>query len=155
MAESFYDALNVPPDADEDAIASSYLRLRERHHPRNNPNDPFAPKLFAISTSAYAVLIEPERRRGYDAELQNGHSPNGIAVGQIGIPTLAVPIPAKGSFVPPRLIDAPPQSRVGAYFRLTFRFARYPRLSLAAERQRHHPVLVVTFTFVSALEATS
>ena len=114
MPENYYDSLQVPPDADEDAIASAYLRLREQHHPKNNPDDPLAAEIIRYLDSAFAVLMEPERRRSYDEALRNGHSPNGALTLDMAAPTqadIAAPAPA---------VEAPPQGRVGAYFRRTF-----------------------------------
>src|SRR3989304_3257227 len=62
MAETYYEVLHVAPDADADAIAKAYLRLREQHHPANNPSDPLAIEIVRYLDSAFAVPLEPGRR---------------------------------------------------------------------------------------------
>ncbi len=102
MAETFYEVLQVAPDADADAIAEAYLRLREQHHARNNPSDPLAAEIVGYLDSAFAVLIEPERREAYDATLRNGHAPD-VAVsvnGEVAITAPAALSPRRGRVLP-------------------------------------------------------
>ncbi len=112
MPQTFYNALQVSPDADADAIASAYLRLREQHHPNNNPDDPLAAEIVRYLDGAFAVLIEPERRQAYDEELRNGASPNGALTFDIPVPAAVQPLAAA--------TEAPPRGRVGSYLARTF-----------------------------------
>ena len=77
---SYYEILGVDRQADSDALADAYGRLRQRYHPERNETDPLAREIVRLLDSAYATLIDPERRRGYDASLTNGLSVNGHAL---------------------------------------------------------------------------
>jgi hypothetical protein len=67
-----YALLGVNQEADADTLAEAYVRLREQYHPDKNPDDPLAPEITRYLDSAYAVLIDPERRRAYDNSVTNG-----------------------------------------------------------------------------------
>jgi DnaJ-domain-containing protein 1 len=73
-AASYYELLGVDRQADSDALAEAYGRLRERYHPELNETDQLAREIVRLLDAAYATLIDPERRRGYDASLTNGLS---------------------------------------------------------------------------------
>ena len=62
----YYEILNVPRDADAEALKKSYRRLALQHHPDRNPDDPEAEERFKEASEAYAVLSDPEKRRAYD-----------------------------------------------------------------------------------------
>ena len=76
---SYYEVFGVNEDADSDGLAQAYGQLRQRYHPGENPQDPLAAEIVRYLDSAYAVLIDPERRHAYDVSLTNGHSPIGAA----------------------------------------------------------------------------
>lgn len=61
----FYEFLQISPHADQDTIHRVYRFLAARFHP-DNPDSGNADK-FALLTSAYEVLSDPERRAEYDA----------------------------------------------------------------------------------------
>jgi curved DNA-binding protein CbpA len=63
-----YDTLGITPKATSEQIRRAYRALARRHHPDVNPA-PDAAAMFAQVQTAYAVLIDPERRRQYDAAL--------------------------------------------------------------------------------------
>jgi len=46
VTDNYYAILDVSPDADEDAIRSSYRRLARLRHPDKNPDDPNATAHF-------------------------------------------------------------------------------------------------------------
>src|SRR3989304_10265784 len=76
-AADLYGVFGVERDADADTLAAAYGRLRERYHPERNPGDALAAEIVRYLDGAYAVLIDPTRRRAYDADPSNGHA-NGI-----------------------------------------------------------------------------
>ena len=62
-----YVILGVEPDASPADIKRAYRRLSRRYHPGINPGDRAAGETFARIAEAYEVLIDPQRRRAYDA----------------------------------------------------------------------------------------
>ena len=76
---TYYQILGVDEQADADTLAQAYARLRRRYHPERNPGDPLAPEIIRYLDTAYAILIDQERRRAYDATLGNGASANGAS----------------------------------------------------------------------------
>lgn len=64
-----YERLGVDPDASAEAIRRAFRALARQLHPDVNRR-PDAAARFAEIQSAYEVLIDPERRRAYDGELQ-------------------------------------------------------------------------------------
>lgn len=67
--KTFYDVLQVSPNADPEIIKAAYRSLCQRHHPDKNPGNPDADKLIKIINRAYEVLSDPVKRAGYDAAL--------------------------------------------------------------------------------------
>ncbi len=63
----YYALLDVPPTAGEEEIKRAYRKLALQHHPDRNPGDRRAEERFKEISEAYAVLIDPQRRREYDA----------------------------------------------------------------------------------------
>jgi curved DNA-binding protein CbpA len=114
MQQTYYDLLKVSPDADDDVIAQAYLRLREERHPRNNVDDPLAEDIVRYLDAAFAVLIEPERRRSYDLELLNGHPPNGA------VPVESAPAQAQPESVTAVTVVERRLGSIRRYFRRTF-----------------------------------
>ena len=77
---SYYDILQVAPDAPAQEIRAAYRRMAQCYHPARSPDNRFAPKVMANVNKAYAVLSDPARRQEHDRWLQrqcDGHSPNG------------------------------------------------------------------------------
>ena len=99
---SYYEAFGVDEDADSDVLAQAYGRLRQRYHPDENPRDPLADEIVRYLDSAYAVLIDPERRQAYDIGLRNGHSANGVAPHADGTTVPANSTAAGGAVRPSR-----------------------------------------------------
>jgi len=62
----YYEILNVPRDADAEALKKAYRRLALQYHPDRNPDDPEAEERFKEASEAYAVLSDVEKRRAYD-----------------------------------------------------------------------------------------
>jgi DnaJ-class molecular chaperone len=62
----YYTILGVAAEATEDEIRRAYRRLALRWHPDRNAGDPAASERFKEISEAYAVLIDPAKRRDYD-----------------------------------------------------------------------------------------
>jgi curved DNA-binding protein CbpA len=71
----YYALLGVDPGAGEEEIRRAYRRLALRWHPDRNQGDPQAAERFREISEAYAVLIDAERRRRYDAARGAGARP--------------------------------------------------------------------------------
>lgn len=69
----YYQLLNIPRDADRNAIKKAYRQLALQYHPDVRPNDKFAENHFKEISTAYRTLINPVRRAHYD------HTHNNIA----------------------------------------------------------------------------
>lgn len=63
----YYDVLGVAADAGADEIKRAYRQLARRYHPDISGDDRGA--VFLEVSRAYEVLRDPERRRSYDAHL--------------------------------------------------------------------------------------
>jgi molecular chaperone DnaJ len=77
----FYEVLDVPRDADEEAIKKAYRKAALRWHPDRNPGDKDAPDRFKEVAEAYQVLGDATKRQAYDrfghAGVQPGAGPGG------------------------------------------------------------------------------
>src|ERR1051325_5198961 len=62
-----YFVLGVERDAETGEIKRAYKRLARRLHPDINPGDREAAARFRQVLDAYETLIDPDRRRRYDA----------------------------------------------------------------------------------------
>ena len=62
-----YALLGLAPGARVADIKRAYRRLARRYHPGINPGDRAAEAMFQRITEAYETLVDPERRRAYDA----------------------------------------------------------------------------------------
>ncbi|MDB4987354.1 MAG: Chaperone protein DnaJ [Myxococcaceae bacterium] len=67
----YYEILGISQTAAEDEVKRAYRKLAIELHPDRNPTDPRAEERFKQASQAYAVLIDPEKRRRYD---RLGHS---------------------------------------------------------------------------------
>src|SRR5262245_52176278 len=76
----YYAILGVPATASDEEMKRAYRRLALRHHPDRNPGDRRAEERFKEISEAYAVLMDPARRREYDrlrGERTAGSQPTG------------------------------------------------------------------------------
>lgn len=69
--KTFYDVLQVSPNADQEIIKAAYRSLVQRFHPDKNPDNPDAEQYLKIINRAYEVLSDPVKRAGYDAALKD------------------------------------------------------------------------------------
>jgi len=65
--KDYYRILGVPEAAGAEEIKRAYRRLALQYHPDRNPGDPRAEERFKELSEAYAVLVDPAKRREYDA----------------------------------------------------------------------------------------
>src|SRR5215469_7809944 len=70
-----YALLGLAPGASSSDIKRAYRRLARRYHPDINPGDKAAEALYRRISEAYETLVDPERRRSYDA----GEAPRAAA----------------------------------------------------------------------------
>jgi molecular chaperone DnaJ len=64
---SAYDLLGLDRDASEAHVRRAYRRLARRWHPDLNPGNAEAARRYAAITEAFETLVDPIRRRAYDA----------------------------------------------------------------------------------------
>ncbi|MGV3517952.1 DnaJ C-terminal domain-containing protein [Luteitalea sp.] len=62
-----YDLLGLDRDASEAQVRRAYRRLARRWHPDLNPGNAEAAQRYAAITAAFETLVDPVRRRSYDA----------------------------------------------------------------------------------------
>src|SRR5215510_3012996 len=72
-----YIVLGVERDAETGEIKRAYKRLARRLHPDINPGDREAAARFRQILDAYETLIDPDRRRRYDAGQLPGEPDDG------------------------------------------------------------------------------
>ena len=64
----YYAVLRIAEDADEETIRSAFRALARRYHPDVGAG--CSPVEFQRAREAYETLVDPERRRRYDAQLR-------------------------------------------------------------------------------------
>ncbi len=67
--QTYYEILGIERQAPAAEIKSQYRRQAKRYHPDLNPGNPQAAERFRQVQAAYEVLLDPEKRRQYDASL--------------------------------------------------------------------------------------
>jgi curved DNA-binding protein CbpA len=72
LDKDYYAILGVPRKATDDEIRRAYRRQALEWHPDRRPSDPRAAEHFREISEAYAVLINPARRREYDEASRAG-----------------------------------------------------------------------------------
>jgi DnaJ-class molecular chaperone len=68
---TYYQQLNISPDASSQQIKEAYRKLAFEYHPDRHAGDPSAADKMKAINEAYAVLSNPEKRRRYDALYQH------------------------------------------------------------------------------------
>lgn len=69
----YYAILGVPRGADETSIRNAYRRLARHYHP--DMGEGSSADRFREVTEAYETLLDPARRRAYDASLSSAAIP--------------------------------------------------------------------------------
>jgi len=72
LNKDYYAILGVPREATEEEIRRAYRRQALEWHPDRRPGEPRAAERFREISEAYAVLINPARRREYDEASRAG-----------------------------------------------------------------------------------
>ncbi|MCI4335876.1 MAG: J domain-containing protein [Thermoplasmata archaeon] len=73
----YYDVLGIGRGASIEEIKTAYRRLARQHHPDlNQSNQKVAEEKFKELSEAYEVLVDPDKRRNYDAHGFAGVEPN-------------------------------------------------------------------------------
>ncbi len=105
---TLYDVLEVSPQASALVIKAAYRCLAQANHPDKNAGSAAASVRLAQINHAYAVLSDPDQRRGYDQTLAS--RVQGVDRRGTGM---------KAGWRPKSAIDAPIQSRAFAFRPLT------------------------------------
>src|SRR5438552_13595649 len=69
---TFYDELEVSPNASPETIRAAYRSLIQRYHPDRNQGSRESALRTLRLNEAYAVLSDPVKRASYDAKLAAG-----------------------------------------------------------------------------------
>jgi len=72
--KDYYQILGVSRDASEEEIKKAFRRSALKYHPDRNQKDPNAEEKFKRISEAYGVLIDKEKRRGYDQLQEYGYN---------------------------------------------------------------------------------
>jgi len=70
--KDYYGVLGIETNATDEEIKKAYRRLAFQWHPDRNPGRADAAERFKEISEAYAVLIDPAKRRQYDQARQAG-----------------------------------------------------------------------------------
>ncbi len=75
---NYYQTLGVSRDSSAAEIKKAYRQLALKHHPDVNGGSAEAEARFKEITEAYGVLIDPDKRRRYDAGPKTGFNQNTV-----------------------------------------------------------------------------
>jgi len=70
--KEYYAILGLKEEASPEEVRKAYRKLALHYHPDRNRGDAGAEERFKAISEAYAVLIDPERRRLYDLSRRTG-----------------------------------------------------------------------------------
>jgi len=74
----YYEVLGLNRDSTDSDIKKAYRNLAKKYHPDVNPGDSGSEHKFKEASEAYAVLIDPQKRRDYDRYGHEGVSGQGF-----------------------------------------------------------------------------
>lgn len=84
---TFYEALDVHPNASAEEIKKAFRKLALKWHPDKNPDSrASAEERFKQISMAYDILSDDAKRRQYDAELRDGGRSDGVGGMRGGMP---------------------------------------------------------------------
>ncbi|MEQ8821155.1 MAG: J domain-containing protein [Sumerlaeia bacterium] len=72
---TYYEVLQVAPDADREVILAAYRTLQKKHHPDSGGSEEMA----RLLNEAKGILLDPARRRAYDEYLTSRNRPRPAA----------------------------------------------------------------------------
>src|SRR5687768_14542925 len=67
---SYYETLEVSPNASQAVIKAAYKSLMQRYHPDKNPDDSSVAERAVQVLRAYEVLSNEAKRAAYDEQLK-------------------------------------------------------------------------------------
>ena len=70
--KDYYASLGVPGDASIREIKRAYKKLVKKWHPDLHPQEPACLAKIREINEAYEVLSDPDKRRAYDQQRENG-----------------------------------------------------------------------------------
>ena len=85
MLPDYYSILAIRPDASAEEVRAAYRRLAKRHHP-DVGGEALA---FHAIQEAYGALVDPARRRDYDAQRRQPRLTRSVRVEPVGYPDAA------------------------------------------------------------------
>lgn len=71
---TYYEALEVSPNASQAVIRAAYKSLIQRYHPDKNLGNPEMEERTVLIGQAFEVLSDPVKRKAYDLELKRRKS---------------------------------------------------------------------------------
>ncbi len=71
QAQTYYEMLEVSPEADFHALKKAYYRKAKEYHPDLFPDDPEKEEQFKRLVEAFDVLSDPIRRRTYEEHIRD------------------------------------------------------------------------------------
>ena len=81
QSATYYEILEVDPNASQAVIRAAYKSLMQFDHPDKNSGNPEIARQTILLSNAFEVLSDPEKRRTYDLELERNslYKSNSIA----------------------------------------------------------------------------
>ena len=78
-AETYYEILQVSPNASQAVIRAAYKSLMQHFHPDKNSDNPEIEQYAVRIGQAFEVLSDPVKRKAYDLELELNASNHSVS----------------------------------------------------------------------------